>query len=106
MRSSSAGTACTPGARPWTTLAATSRFSSSCSKRSAARGRCVMALVRIPEEDRTLRDSADIVGFLGDYGIEYERWTPAQPVPADAPANALLDAYAAKIGELKDRGGY
>ena len=65
-----------------------------------------MALVRIPEEDRTLRDTADVARFLAGHGIEYERWTPAQPVPADAPAEALLGAYATKIDELKERGGY
>jgi 1,2-dihydroxy-3-keto-5-methylthiopentene dioxygenase len=65
-----------------------------------------MALVRIPDEDRTLGDSAQIADFLARYGIEYERWVPASPVASDVPAPALLDAYAGKIAELKERGGY
>ena len=65
-----------------------------------------MAVVRIPEENRSLGDAESISTYLAAYGIEYERWAPAARVPADAPADALLDAYASKIDELKARGGY
>jgi 1,2-dihydroxy-3-keto-5-methylthiopentene dioxygenase len=65
-----------------------------------------MAIVRIPDENRTLQGAADIAAFLGDNGIEYERWTPDQPVAAGASQEALLAAYRPKIDELKARGGY
>ena len=65
-----------------------------------------MGIVRIPEEDRTLRDAVSISEFLATYGIEYERWTPTGQVPAEAPPQTLLDAYASKINDLKGRGGY
>ena len=34
-----------------------------------------MAIVRIPEEHRTLEDAPAIAAFLAQHGIDYERWT-------------------------------
>ncbi|HKE55428.1 MAG TPA: cupin domain-containing protein [Pyrinomonadaceae bacterium] len=65
-----------------------------------------MAIVTIPEEDKTIKDSAAIVACLKTYDIDYERWLPAHPVADDAPAEEILQAYAKEIGELKRRGGY
>ena len=64
-----------------------------------------MALVSIPSQQRTIEDAAEIGEFLARHGIDYER-VPAPPLPADAPAEALLAAYAGKVDELKARGGY
>ncbi len=63
-----------------------------------------MASIKI--ENRVLRDRAEVSGFLARYGIEYERWKPAHDVPADAPADQILSAYAPEIDALKTRGGY
>lgn len=65
-----------------------------------------MAIVNIPSEQRTLRGRADVAAFLATHGIEYDCWTPAHPVPADAPAETVLAAYANEIETLKRRGGY
>ncbi|HYI13618.1 MAG TPA: cupin domain-containing protein [Thermoanaerobaculia bacterium] len=65
-----------------------------------------MAIVNIPSEQRTLRERAEVAAFLATHGIEYECWTPAHPVSADAPAEAVLAAYANEIETLKRRGGY
>ena len=65
-----------------------------------------MAIVKIPSEHTTLSDADAVKTFLATHGIEYERWAPAQPVPADAPADALLAAYGREIDTLKTRGGY
>jgi 1,2-dihydroxy-3-keto-5-methylthiopentene dioxygenase len=65
-----------------------------------------MALVTIPDEDKTLKDKEAIVSCLRTYDIEYERWTPAHAVPDNAPAEEILRAYAKEIDELKERGGY
>ena len=65
-----------------------------------------MALVRIPAENRKITDAAEVRSFLASQGIEYERAQPGRPVPADTPAEQLLDAYKDKIDELKARGGY
>ena len=65
-----------------------------------------MAVVRIPKTAETLRDTKAITDYLAGCGIEYERWTAEYPVPADAPADEILRAYAKEIEELKARGGY
>jgi 1,2-dihydroxy-3-keto-5-methylthiopentene dioxygenase len=65
-----------------------------------------MAVVKIPADRVTITDPAAVEGFLAARGIEYERWTPKQDVAADAPAEAILEAYAPQIDALKARGGY
>jgi 1,2-dihydroxy-3-keto-5-methylthiopentene dioxygenase len=65
-----------------------------------------MALVRIPEEQRTLRDAEPMTSFLAAHGITYERWATDREVAADATADAVLEAYADQIGRLKAGGGY
>ena len=65
-----------------------------------------MALVSIPGEDRTLRATPDVTTFLQAHGIEYEQWEANEPVADDAPADAILAAYAQQIDALKTRGGY
>jgi 1,2-dihydroxy-3-keto-5-methylthiopentene dioxygenase len=65
-----------------------------------------MALVRIPEEDRTITDCEAIAEYLTTFGIDYERWLPGQAVAVDAPAEEILGAYSKEIEALKARGGY
>ena len=65
-----------------------------------------MAVVRIPEENRTLRDDQSIGSYLASRSIEFERWTPSVHVADGASAEAILAAYAGKIDALKARGGY
>jgi len=48
----------------------------------------------------------EVTAFLARYHIDYERWTPSHAVAADAPAEAVLEAYAREIDALKARGGY
>jgi len=65
-----------------------------------------MAVVRFPDEGRTVTGEAAVRETLGRVGIEYERWQPSHPVPAGAPAEAVLAAYADEIDRLKAAGGY
>jgi len=65
-----------------------------------------MAVVTVVGENRTLKDEESIREYLKNFGIDYERWTPAHVVAADAPAEAVLKAYAKEIDDLKTRGGY
>ena len=64
-----------------------------------------MAIVTIPVQNETIRDADAIGRFLGSHGIEYERWMPEMAGPSTG-ADALLAANAAKIDDLKARGGY
>jgi len=65
-----------------------------------------MAVVRIPEEQRSISDQQAVGAYLGSRGIEFERWTSNIRVADGASADAVLAAYAGKIDELKARGGY
>jgi 1,2-dihydroxy-3-keto-5-methylthiopentene dioxygenase len=64
-----------------------------------------MAVVRIPAEEKTLHDEQSIRAELATLGVEYERWDLSR-VPEDAPADAVLAAYAEEIDEMKRLGGY
>ncbi len=65
-----------------------------------------MAVVRIPEENRSLSDEPSVGSYLATRGIDYERWMPNVSVADGASADAILTAYAGKIDELKAKGGY
>ena len=65
-----------------------------------------MAIVRVPSEDRTLRGFDEARQHLAGIDIEYERWSAARPVAADAGAEEILSAYRDDIEKLKARGGY
>ncbi len=65
-----------------------------------------MAVLQIPDEHRSLREQAEIRGYLAAIGIDYERWESPADLPADASAEQILSAYSAQIERLKARGGY
>src|SRR5688572_14258822 len=65
-----------------------------------------MAVVSIPDQNRTLRNPEAIADFLLDIGIDYQRWETSHPVAPNAPADEVLAAYAAEIDKLKISGGY
>ena len=65
-----------------------------------------MALVTIPEENRTIQDAGEITRYLAGIGIAYERWQTERELAADASTEEILAAYADDIARLKARGGY
>ena len=65
-----------------------------------------MAIVAIPDENRTLNEVQAIKQYLADIGIDYERWDTSRPLSADAPPEEVLKAYATEIDRLKSEGGY
>jgi len=66
-----------------------------------------MAVVRIPEENRSLSDAGGVAAYLATRGIDYERWAPGdRGLTAGATADAILRAYSDKIDQLKAQGGY
>ncbi len=64
-----------------------------------------MAVLRFPEHERVVVDELAIRAELAALGIEYETWDLSR-VAADAPAEAVLAAYAEEIDAMKQRGGY
>jgi len=65
-----------------------------------------MAILRIPEHGKTLASREEIARYLAGCGIEYDHWAADYEVPADAPPDEILRAYAKEIDAMKARGGY
>lgn len=65
-----------------------------------------MAVVTIPDENRTLTEATEVTDYLKSIDIAYERWQPAHEISAGAPAEEVLAAYAEEIEKLKTQGGY
>jgi len=65
-----------------------------------------MAIVTIPDENRTLEDREAITSYLAGIGIDYERWDSSRPIAPNAPADEVLAAYSSEIQALKTQGGY
>jgi 1,2-dihydroxy-3-keto-5-methylthiopentene dioxygenase len=71
----------------------------------------VTVLTILEEGDRDAivldtRDVGAITQALQAVGVTLERWTPAEPLPADADNDVLLAAYDADIKRLAEIGGY
>lgn len=75
-----------------------------------------MAVLRFPRqtleaagiaelEDTRIESDGEVAAALAPLGIEYERWS-LDRVPVDASAEQVLEAYAAEIDAMKQRGGY
>jgi len=65
-----------------------------------------MALLKIPDEDRTITEAGAVRDFLAEHGIDYERTGAAPGLTTSSTADEILSAWAPKIDELKARGGY
>jgi 1,2-dihydroxy-3-keto-5-methylthiopentene dioxygenase len=66
----------------------------------------MMALLKIPEEDRTITEADSVRGYLAEFGIDYERTGAASGLTSDSTSGEILAAWAPKIDQLKARGGY
>ncbi len=65
-----------------------------------------MAIVTIPDENRTITDPTEISAYLAGIDIDYEQWQPSHPVAADASAEEILAAYGNEINKWKEIDGY
>jgi len=65
-----------------------------------------VAVLRIPDEQRTITEHDEVRDYLAGVGIEYERWQLPAALPSDTSAEKILSAYDVQIEELKRRGGY
>jgi len=65
-----------------------------------------MAVLRIPEQNRTITGKAQVAEYLNKIGIDYDVWEPSHPLNSDASQPEILDAYSAEIEKLKAAGGY
>jgi 1,2-dihydroxy-3-keto-5-methylthiopentene dioxygenase len=65
-----------------------------------------MALLRIPDEQRSLTTQVEISAYLAERDIEYQRVGNHPSLGTDATSEDILTAWAQKIDELKAQGGY
>src|SRR5712692_1783169 len=65
-----------------------------------------VAVLRIPDEQRSIFEQGEVRDYLAGTGIEYERWETPVDWADDASAEQILSAYSTQIEELKGRGGY
>ena len=65
-----------------------------------------MAVVRIPDENRLLREHAEVRDYLAGIGIDYERWQTPADLPENASSDQVLNAYSGQIEKLMQLGGY
>ncbi len=49
-----------------------------------------MAMLKIPDENRSLREQGEVREYLAAMGIDYERWQLPADLPADASAEQVL----------------
>ena len=65
-----------------------------------------MATVRVPDENRILRDKVEIIDYLASIGIDYERWDLPKAIEDNASSEEILAVYEDQIQKLKRDGGY
>lgn len=65
-----------------------------------------MARVQIPDENREIREPAEIKAFLKQHGIEFEQWKVAGRIGEDATNEEILEAYSPEIERLKKAHGF
>ena len=65
-----------------------------------------MATVHIPDENREIKDPAEIRTFLQPWGIVFEQWDVDGRIGTDATNEEILVAYAPEIERLKSEYGF
>jgi len=65
-----------------------------------------MACVQIPDENREIREPAEIKAFLKQHGIEFEQWQVAGRIGQEATNEEILEAYGPEIERLKKAHGF
>src|SRR5258708_6963486 len=65
-----------------------------------------VAVLRIPDENRSLREHDEVRDYLAGIGIDYERWESPADLPSEASADQVLTAYSEQVEKLKRQGGY
>jgi len=65
-----------------------------------------VAVLRIPDENRLLREHGEVREYLAGIGIDYERWESPAELPANDSADQVLSAYGEQVEKLKRQGGY
>lgn len=62
-----------------------------------------MAIVRASRLGRTLFMPAEIEIFLAGIGVEYQRWPRVRPIPANSPAEDILELYQPELQAIQEK---
>ena len=65
-----------------------------------------MAIVKMPDEGKTLDTQEYVTEYLAGIGIDYESWDLPHSIAPDASAEEILEAYKPEINALKTKCGY
>ena len=65
-----------------------------------------MAVIRIPEENRTITGYLPIKEYLAALGVGYEVWKPTCEISQDSTNEQILQAFSEEIEALKKQGDY
>ncbi len=65
-----------------------------------------MAVLHIPDEQKSLRDYDEVKAYLAGIGIGYEVWKPTVALERDSTNEQILEAFGHEIETLKQQGGY
>jgi len=65
-----------------------------------------VAILQIPDENRSLREHGEVRDYLAGVGIDYERWESPADLSSNASAVEVLSAYSEQVEKLKRDGGY
>lgn len=65
-----------------------------------------MAILNIPDKNRTLKEAEEIANYLSTIGIDYAQRENVKEIPAHASDEEILAAYSEEIDTLKANGGY
>jgi 1,2-dihydroxy-3-keto-5-methylthiopentene dioxygenase len=65
-----------------------------------------MAILHIPDQDRSITDQQEIRKFLNDKGVIFEQWEAQEEFSEDADQETVLNAYAHVLKPYMEANGY
>ncbi|WP_027000368.1 1,2-dihydroxy-3-keto-5-methylthiopentene dioxygenase [Eisenibacter elegans] len=65
-----------------------------------------MAVLNIPDQNKSIRDVAEIRAFLNARGVFFDQWEAAVQFSPEADQETILNAYAHALKPLMEKGGY
>lgn len=65
-----------------------------------------MAILSIPDLNKTIHDAGEIRQFMNDRGIFFDQWEAPVAFQDDATPEQILDAYAKDLNPFMEAGGY
>ena len=65
-----------------------------------------MAVINIPDENKTITLEPEIRSFMENVGVYYDRWEPLASLGKDASQEEVLSAFQPQLEPFMEKGGY